>query len=252
MADKSVDKSLNSPSPLLSSGRTGSSELSASDSDSFSSEGLGMPQMEDGCMEDLCDKLEGCLETTENNLEFRNIELRRAVKSLRLRSLSESFSEAISDLDRLGMTGINHCVRMTTEVSGEQFITAPSRSLSLPGLNLGETEVRPPNSHNQKQFSSLVTHSFVAAAGRDDEGSRYEPWVAQICPVLIWIAASSQNSLKEIIFHVPDDSEAAELKIVIERILGSNISVSKLFLTVKEFFKSNNENFYTFIDEKLK
>ena len=258
LQDKSFDRSVassaaavTSPSAPLSSGMTASSELSLSDSDSFSSEGLGMPQMEDDCMEDLAEKLEGCLETAENNLEFRNIELRRAVKNLRLRCLSESFSEAISDLDRLGMTDINHCVKMTTEVSGEQSLTTLSRSLSLPGLNLAETECRAPNCHENKRYSSLVTHNFVREDCNSEESSK-EQWVSQISPVLIWIAASSQDNLEEVIFHVTDDTKATELKEIVEKILKSKLSVAKLFLIVKDFMKSNNENFYTFIVEKLK
>ena len=248
---RSTAAAVTSPSAPLSSGMTGSSELGLSDSDSFSSEGLGMPQMEDVCMEDLAEKLEGCLETAENNLEFRNTELRRAVRSLRLRSLSESFSEAISDLDRLGTTGINHCVKMTTDVSGEQYVTTLSRSLSLPGLNLAETECRVPNTHANKLYPSLVTHNFVQE-GSNDEESRKEQWLSQISPVLIWIAASSHNSLQEVIFHVTDDTKATELKEIVEKILDSKISVEKLFLLVKDFMKSNNENLYTFLVEKLK
>lgn len=99
LQDKSFDMSVSSsahitsPSPPLSSDFDHGDQLS--DSESFSSDGLGMPQLEDECMEDLCDQLQGCLETSENSLEFRNIELRRTVRNLRLRSLSESFSNVI-------------------------------------------------------------------------------------------------------------------------------------------------------------
>ena len=258
LQDKSFDKSVassaaavTSPSAPLSSGMTCSSELSLSDSDSFSSEGLGMPQMEDDAMEDLAGKLEGCLETADNNLEFRNIELRRAVKSLRLRCLSESFSEAISDLDRLGMTDINHCVKMTTEVSGEQSITTLSRCLSLPGLNLAETECRAPNSHADKHYSTLVTHNFMQN-DCNNEGSKKDEWVSQISPVLLWIAASSQTNLEKVIFHVTDDTKATELKEVVGKVLESGISIAKLFLIVRDFINSNDEHFYTFIVERLK
>ena len=258
LQDKSFDRSVassaaavTSPSAPLSSGMTCSSELSLSDSDSFSSEGLGMPQMEDVAMEDLAEKLEGCLETAENNLEFRNIELRRAVKSLRLRCLSESFSEAISDLDRLGMTDINHRVKMTTEVSGEQSITTLSRCLSLPGLNLAETECRAPISQADKHYSTLVTHNFVQN-DCNNERSRKDEWVSQISPVLLWIAASSQTNLEKVIFHVSDDTKATELKEVVEKVLESGFSVAKLFLIVRDFMNSNEDHFFTFIFERLK
>merc|ERR1712241_255921 len=95
------------PSAELTSPSTSSSNLEPSDSESFSSSGLGMPQMEDSCLDDLCDKLHGCLESGEGEggLHFRNIELRRAVKRLGVRALSETFLSSISDLDHLGEVG---------------------------------------------------------------------------------------------------------------------------------------------------
>ena len=57
-----ISQSSTVPSAQLSSPSTSSSNLEDSDSESFSSSGLGMPQMEESCLEDLCDKLQGCLE----------------------------------------------------------------------------------------------------------------------------------------------------------------------------------------------
>merc|ERR1719219_11857 len=75
-----------------------------SDSDSFSSGGLGMPQLKDTAMEDLAEKLEACLELEQGGLGFRDMELERAVRFLPTRSLSDTYINSIEELDLLSFT----------------------------------------------------------------------------------------------------------------------------------------------------
>ena len=79
-----------------------SSSCLYSDSDSFSSEGLGMPRMEDEALEDLAEQLHGCLEGSEGTLHFRGLEVSRLAQGRLVRSFSDSFLAAGGDLDRLG------------------------------------------------------------------------------------------------------------------------------------------------------
>ena len=82
-----------------------SSSCLYSDSDSFSSEGLGMPKMEDEALEDLAEQLHGCLEGSEGTLHFRGLEVARVAECRLVRSFSDSFLAAGGDLDRLGSLG---------------------------------------------------------------------------------------------------------------------------------------------------
>merc|ERR1719397_2100777 len=79
-----------------------SSSCLYSDSDSFSSEGLGMPKMEDEALEDLAEQLHGCLEGSDGTLHFRGLEVARVAEGRLVRSFSDSFLAAGGDLDRLG------------------------------------------------------------------------------------------------------------------------------------------------------
>ena len=79
-----------------------SSSCLYSDSDSFSSEGLGMPRMEDEALEDLAEQLHGCLEGSEGTLHFRGLEVARLAEGRLVRSFSDSFLAVGGDLDRLG------------------------------------------------------------------------------------------------------------------------------------------------------
>ena len=256
LQDKSFDMSvassahITSPSPPLTSNKTDSSHL-CSDSDSFSSDGLGMPRLEDECLEDLYDKLQGCLETSENNLEFRNMELRRAVRGLRLRSLSESFSTAIGDLDLLSSmsSSLRHTIRTTDDLTPS--VLTPS--LSCPHLSGTMTELRQPCPPRQ-QFSSLVTHNLppLVVGGQHSPSQPGGCWVQQIFPILIWIATSCLPNYQQITFQQTENVETDKLKNIVGIIAAKKLSVAKMFSIVRDFVDNSDKvDFYTFVTNKL-
>ena len=239
-----------SPSPPLSSLLTSSSqvdtaETEASDSDSFSSAGLGMPRLGAGPMEELCDQLQGCLQTEDGSLQYRDTQLRRAAAGLRLRSLSESYAGVISDLEAVGMPGVRSLA------SGDLLPPATPRSLSLPDLAPAPTEARPPVPSTAP--STLVTHGLGSCC---EEGAEAEPWAREVWPLLVWVAASCQPHLQEVVFRVTSAEEALSLRRVVEAVTSTNWTASELLSCVTEFIQfiqiqSNHADFYTFLNDKI-
>ena len=217
------------PSAELTSPSTSSSNLEPSDSESFSSSGLGMPQMEDSCLDDLCDKLHGCLETGEGEggLQFRNIELRRAVRRLGVRALSETFLPTISELDHLG------------ELSQPRL----TRAYSCPGLVCREeAETRQPGEAGP-DYSSLATHSL----------SEGELWQQQLWPVLLWLSASLTpgKHFHSLNFYTAGNTNLSQLLHVSQIIKQADLSVSDLYDIIVEFLDNDQDNFFNFLSNKL-
>ena len=240
LQDKSFDLSVASSAHNITSSEPVSSKMTSSshlvsDSESFSSDGLGMPHLQDQCLEDLCDQLQTCLETSENSLEFRNLELKRIASGLRVRSLSESFSETIHDLDQLAMTGAHH----DTGVSDTW-----SSSLSCPDLTLSPTLTMTPTSPDL-EYQTLVTHDLAPP-------THDETWVSLVWPLVIWCAVSSLPNYQQIIFK-HSHSQTDKLSLIVEKIENKNLNVSNLFSLLKEFTScsSDNADFCTFILNKL-
>ena len=239
-----------SPSPPVSSLLTSSSQVDtaeseASDSDSFSSAGLGMPRLGAGPMEELCDQLQGCLQTEDGSLQYRDTQLRRAAAGLRLRSLSESYAGVISDLEAVGMPGVRSLA------SGDLPPPATPRSLSLPDLAPAPTEARPPVPATTP--SSLVTHGLGPGC---EDGGEAAPWAREVWPLLVWAAASCQPHLQEVVFRVTSAEEALGLRRVVEAVVSTNWTASELLSCVTEFIQfiqtqSNHADFYTFLNDKI-
>ena len=125
------------PSPPLSASPPTASFSLYSDSSSFSSEGLGMPRLEDGAMEELVERLHGCLEESEGSLEFRALEVRRLTEGRLLRSLSDSYLSCIGDLDRLAS------LRPGEPLSLREGLGGRATSCGTLGENSGPLLVRP-------------------------------------------------------------------------------------------------------------
>ena len=206
----------------------------ASDSESFSSEGLGMPEMEDECLEDLCDKLHGCLETEEGGLSFRNLELKRAVRSLGVRSLSQSYLTTISDLDQLGRS---HLPRLDSE----QLPTVLTRSYSCPHVfSRGMTESREIGEAGQN-LETLETHSL----------SRDTVWMEQVWPLLVWLSASSSSHYHTVSFNTLGNTNLQDLAGLCQLIEDNNLTAAALFQIIVDFLSSQTDNFFTFLRNKL-
>ena len=238
LKDKSFDLSAASSAPApLSAPSSGPPH--ASDSDSFSSEGLGMPQLEDECLEDLCDQLQGCLETSENSLEFRNTELRRIAGNLRVRSLSESYSDVISDLDSADMRPPR--TRVTT--------TPPLLSLSCPDLAHTTITRAPPSSPLTLVHDTLVTHSLSWSPHDDNDNDLTQ----LMWPILVWTAASAMPNYQRVIFKNSNGKASDKLRLIVDNIQDKNLSVAHLFSLLKQFTSCANddEDFYTFLQNKL-
>ena len=222
------------PSAQVSSASTSSSNLEpSSDSESFSSSGLGMPQMEDSCLEDLCDKLHGCLETGggegEGGLTFRNIQLRRAVRRLGVRSLSETFLSSISDLDHLG------------EVRQPSL----SSAYSCPGLlSRAGTESRHPGGP-ETDYGAVCSHSLSEGEG--------ELWQQQLWPFLLWLSASVTPSqhFHSLNFNTAGNTNLSQLLHSSQLVKQADLSVSDLYAIIVEFLENGQDNFFNFLCNKL-
>eukprot|EP00090_Calanus_glacialis_P011417 TRINITY_DN19826_c0_g1_i1.p1 TRINITY_DN19826_c0_g1~~TRINITY_DN19826_c0_g1_i1.p1 ORF type:complete len:736 (-),score=156.21 TRINITY_DN19826_c0_g1_i1:9-2216(-) len=242
LQDKSFDLStssaqVTSPSLPVSSLQTGSSNL-FSDSSSFSSEGLGMPKMDEDCMEDLCDNLKGCIETSEGGLEFRNVELRRAVKGLGIRSLSDTFISSIGDMDRLSyMTATQRVI--SAEESIEE--NPPKRSLSSPNLyTASDWSVYNDTSSNNLEYKSVFTQSIISAG-----------WKQQVWPLLLWVSASTLKSIKEVTFNTAGHEGLEDLADTVDKLVKKNIKCVELINIILEFIRGKEEDLFIFIDKSL-
>ena len=121
-----------------------SSSCLYSDSNSFSSDGLGMPRMEDEALEDLAEQLHGCLEGSEGTMHFRAEEVARIAGARLVRSFSDSYLAVGGDLDRLGSLGPGLYVRGVKEslmrtnsaigLSGEEWGPALGEKETVKGL----------------------------------------------------------------------------------------------------------------------
>ena len=112
-----------------------SSSCLYSDSDSFSSDGLGMPRMEDEALEDLAEQLHGCLEGSESTLHFRGLEVARLAEGRLVRSFSDSFLAVGGDLDRLGSLSSGEHVRRVSE--SESGLVRANSAIGLAGEEWG-------------------------------------------------------------------------------------------------------------------
>ena len=121
--------SIGAPSPPT------SSSCLYSDSDSFSSDGLGMPRMEDEALEDLAEQLHGCLEGSESTLHFRGLEVARLAEGRLVRSFSDSFLAVGGDLDRLGSLSSGEHVRRVSE--SESGLVRANSAIGLAGEEWG-------------------------------------------------------------------------------------------------------------------
>lgn len=242
LQDKSFDLStssaqVTSPSLPVSSLKTGSSSL-FSDSSSFSSEGLGMPKMDENCLEDLCDNLKGCIESSEGGLEFRNIQLRRAAYSLGVRSLSETFIDCIGDMDKLLYS---NAIRQVN--ASEDFIDGPfiKPSISSPNLNIGtgcpSTVV---NLANQFEYRSVIAQSITTSG-----------WRTQVWPLLLWISASSVNCIGEIVFRTMAQEGLEDLGYIVDKILTKNVKSGELIMWICEFICGKDEDLFKFVNDNL-
>merc|ERR1719400_302620 len=130
--------SINAPTPLT------SSSCLYSDSNSFSSEGLGMPRMEDEALEDLAEQLHGCLEGSEGTMHFRAEQVAKIAEARLVRSFSDSYLALGGDLDRLGSLGPGLYVRGVKEgltrtnsaigLNGEEWGPALGKKEAVEGL----------------------------------------------------------------------------------------------------------------------
>ena len=217
-----------SPSPS-----TCSSNL-ASDSDSFSSEGLGMPKMEDDCLEDLCDKLHGCLETAEGGLQFRNIELRRAVRALGVTSLSQSFLTTVSDLDHLGGRHVS-----PPDSQLDSVVLSPS--YSCPDVFGLSCSVTGSTGGGLQEFCTVMSHSRRQG----------ELWEQQVWPLLLWLAGSCSPPHQTVKFNMMGNTNLQQLPALCKLIAEKNMSPAALYDIIVEFLSSDEDNFFTFLNNKL-
>ena len=118
-----------------------------------------MPRMEDEALEDLAEKLHGCLEGGEGCLEHRALQVRRVAASRLVRSLSDSFLPCIGDLDRLGALRVGEVVRGLQE--GEEAGCRRAGS----SLNLGQ-DWGPSLAQEKHEEEEAV---WVEAQGRGEE-----------------------------------------------------------------------------------
>jgi len=242
LQDKSFDLStssaqVTSPSLPVSSLQTGSSNL-FSDSSSFSSEGLGMPKMDEDCMEDLCDNLKGCLETSEGGLEFRNIMLWRAAKRLGVRSLSDTFINSIGDMDKLfysnAIRQVNSAVNLNEETSLKPSLSSPNLRITADWLTQNKT------TSNHFEFKSVITQS-VASSG----------WRRQLWPLLIWISASSVECISEVTFRTMGQEGLEVLEDLVGKLVNKNVTSGDLLKVIFEFTCGKGEDLFEFVKEKL-
>jgi len=243
LQDKSFDLStssaqVTSPSLPVSSLQTGSSNL-FSDSSSFSSEGLGMPNMDENCMEDLCDNLKGCIETSEGGLEFRNIELRRAAHSLGVRSLSETFINAIGDMDKLSYS---KAIRQV--YSGEDLMEKASMkySISSPNLNtLNDWSPTIGSISNQFEYKSVTAHAVTLSG-----------WRRQLWPLLFYIAASSVSCVGEVTFRTLGQEGLEDLADIVDKLRKKNVNCGELVKWICEFISGKEDDLFLFLNNNLK
>jgi len=244
LKDKSFDLStssaqITSPSLPISSLQTGSSNL-FSDSSSFSSEGLGMPKLEDECLEDLCDKLEGCLETSEGCLDLRDTELRRAVKGLGVRSLSDTFMSVIEDMDMLPYVKASRCILSSEERTSTCLIKP---SISCPNLSISSNWSIHNGCHGKRgenQTRAVVTQSVTVGG-----------WTRQVWPLLIWISASALGTVKGVTFNTAGHRELEDLGDTVDKLICKNVNSEELLKMVLEFVAGTEEDLFNFIQNKL-
>merc|ERR1712243_361106 len=227
-----------SPSLPISSLQTGSSNL-FSDSSSFSSEGLGMPNMDESCMEDLCDNLKGCIETSEGGLEFRNIELRRAAHSLGVQSLSETFINSIGDMDKLSSS---KAIRQV--YSGEDVMDKPSIKFSLSSPDLKTSNDWSPticSISNQFEYKAVVAHA-VALTG----------WRKQLWPLLFYIAASSVSCVSQVTSMTLGQEGLEDLADIVDKLSEKNVKCGELIKWICNFISGKEEDLFLFLNDNLK
>jgi len=243
LQDKSFDLStssaqVTSPSLPISSLQTGSSNL-FSDSSSFSSEGLGMPNMDESCMEDLCDNLKGCIETSEGGLEFRNIELRRAAHSLGVRSLSETFINSIGDMDKLSSS---KAIRQV--YSGEDLMDKPSMKFSLSSPDIKTSNDWSPtigSISNQFEYKAVTAHA-VALTG----------WRKQLWPLLFYVAASSVSCVSQVTYRTLGQEGLEDLADIVDKLSKKNVKCGELIKWICEFISGKEEDLFLFLNDNLK
>ena len=222
LQDKSFDLSTSSAPPASPPSRPASSEL-FSDSESVSSAGLGMPQLEDDCMEDLADRLTGCIALSEDGLQWRDEELRRVAHQLGTRSLSESFLPLIGDLDLLaagpvgrvecGVRAAHSCHRLP----GQLVVRQPAPPLPLP--------------------DTVATHLPVGR-GRG----------AQLWPWLVWVAASLLPGLTRV---TCSPGLHPHLQTAVTAVTESNLTAANLIDLLAEFVIDDCEDLCNFITNKI-
>merc|ERR1719481_2011861 len=150
-----------------------------SDSSSFSSSGLGMPRMEEDCLEDLVDKLHGCLEETEGDLRYRAMLVRRIVTARKIRCMSDSFLYCIEDLDILGAREGRNVILRSEE---EREADLGERAGSCIDLSWNE-EWAPALEEEDQEVPGGARSVWVTALGETEEEM-------QVLAVMVWAAAS--------------------------------------------------------------
>jgi len=237
LQDKSFDLSTSSPqitSPSLpvSSLKTGSSDI-FSDSSSFSSEGLGMPNMDEGCMEDLCDNLKGCIETSEGGLDFRNVELKRAVKGLGIRCLSDSYIASIGDMDQFQSLKSSQKLKISENLEGN---IRGNISLSCPNLLVSTDWCE-----YVKEVEQVIYKSVVS------EGIEGNKWEQQVWSILLWIAASLTDHVQEITFNAKESPELEDLETVVELVLKHNVTCQELLQKILDTLDGEENDVFSCI-----
>ena len=157
--------SINAPTPPT------SSSCLYSDSNSFSSDGLGMPRMEDEALEDLAEQLHGCLEGSEGTMHFRAEQVAKIAEARLVRSFSDSYLAVGGDLDRLGSLGPGLYVRGVKE--------SLMRTNSAIGLNGEEWG---PALGEKETVKGLEAVWLEAIGGEEEE--------VQAFAILAWAAAT--------------------------------------------------------------
>ena len=150
-----------------------SSSCLYSDSDSFSSEGLGMPRMEDEALEDLAEQLHGCLEGSEGTLHFRGLEVARLAEGRLVRSFSDSFLAIGGDLDRLGslasgvhVSEVRESLMRTNSaigLAGEEW--GPALGKDEPDCQWEGVWLEPMGSEEETQCVAILTWAAATLAG---------------------------------------------------------------------------------------
>ena len=89
-----------------------------------------------------------------------------------------------------------------------------------------------------------------------EDGGEAAPWAREVWPLLVWVAASCQPHLQEVVFRVTSAEEALGLRRVVETVVSTNWTASELLSCVTEFIQfiqtqSNHADFYTFLNDKI-